>query len=311
MRKSIVILALVMLTGASFSQTAAKPKPKSAAAAPKTAAAQKTAAPAEVPEAKLPDEATVLAFYNRMFGFQENLNFKVAEIQWSPAAGVAEVTAIVSSPQGQQVSKLYVTPDGKHAISGDMIPFGKDPFEQNRELLKQSFGPVRGSKTPEMTLVEFADLECPACKAAQPNIEKLLSAMPNVQVVFQSFPLEQLHPWARQAANYLDCLYRTSNDSALTFIDAVFTHQSEITKENAADKLNGYVAMAKADPAKISACAAAPETQARIEKSIDLGKKLGITGTPTLFVNGRPVGSVANVPPDTLKNLVQFEMNQK
>ncbi len=311
MRKLIVVLALAMFTSASFSQTAAKPKTQSATTTHKAAAAQKAAAPAENTEAKLPDEATVLAFYNRMFGFQENLNFKVAEIKWSSAPGIAEVTAVVSTPQGQQVSKLYITPDGKHAISGDMIPFGKDPFAENRELLKQAFGPTRGSKTPQMTLVEFADLECPACKAAQPTIEKLLSEMPNIQVIFQSFPLEQLHPWAREAANYLDCIYRTNNDGALTFIDAVFTHQSEITKENATEKLNGYVTMAKADPAKISACASSPETQARIEKSIDLGKKLGITGTPTLFINGRPVGSVANVPPDTLKSLVQFEMTQK
>ena len=314
LRRTAMLMCAVLLAGSAFSQTAAKPKTKSAATATKSTqskAEEKPAADAAAGGAKLPDEATVLAFYNRMFGFQENLNFKVAEIKWSPAPGIAEVTAVVSTPQGQQVSKLYVTPDGKHAISGDMVPFGKDPYAENRELLKESFGPTRGATSPKVTLVEFADLECPACKAAQPVIEKLLAAIPTAQVTFQSFPLEQLHPWALEAAGYLDCLYRTNNEQALTFIDTVFTHQEEITKENATDKLKSYITLAKGDPAKVSTCAISPETQSRINKSIELGKKLGVTGTPTVFVNGRPVSGITNIPFDTLKALVEFEMNQK
>jgi protein-disulfide isomerase len=176
--------------------------------------------------------------------------------------------------------------------------------------LQQAFGPTRGSTSPQLTLVEFADLQCPACKAAQPVMDKLMASEPNVKLIFQSFPLEQLHPWARQAASYLDCLSRTNNESALTFMDAVFTHQADVTPENATEKLKGYVTMAKGDPAKVSACAAAPETQARIQKSIDMGKDLQVTGTPTLFVNGRPVGGLANIPFETLKALVDFEASQ-
>jgi protein-disulfide isomerase len=261
--------------------------------------------------AKLPDQETVLAFYNRMFGFQPNLNFKVADIRWSEVPGIAEVTAIANTPEGQQVAKLFVTADGKHAISGDMIPFGRDPYSDNRAKLNQAFGPVRGSATPDITLVEFADLQCPACKAAQPTIEKLLADVRNARLIFQSFPLEQLHPWARQAASYLDCMSRTDNQGALTFMEAVFTHQSEITKENAGEKLNNYAQMGKADPAKISSCAAQQATQDRIQKGIDLGKELKVTGTPTLFVNGRPISNLGGMPYDMLKALVEFEAGQK
>ncbi len=262
-------------------------------------------------DAKLPDNDTVIAFYNRMFGFQPNLNFKVADIRWSEAPGIAEVTAIASTPEGQQVAKLYVTPDGKHAISGELVPFGRDPYADNREKLKQAFGPVRGSATPEITLVEFADLECPACKAAQPTIEKLMADQPSARLIFQSFPLEQLHPWARQAAAYLDCMSRNDNQGALTFMEAVFTHQNEITKDNATEKLNNYVQMGKGDPAKISACSTQQATQDRIQKGLELGKELKVTGTPTLFVNGRPISNLAGIPYDTLKALVEFEAGQK
>ncbi len=308
-RFTSLIVTGALLCGTVVAQTAAKPRPKPAATA-KPAATQ-PATESAPSEAKLPDEATVKAFYERMFGFQQNVVFKVAEIKWSPAPGVAEVTSVVSTPEGQQIAKMFITADGKHAISGDMVPFGADPYGGNREMLKQAFGPVRGSATPSVTIVEFADLQCPACKAAQPIMDKLLSEVPGARLVFQSFPLEQLHPWAREAASFLDCIARNDNQGALTFMEAVYTHQSEITKDNATDKLKNYANMAKADPARTAACAASPETQARIQKSIELGKKLQITGTPTLFINGRPINNVGGVPAEVLKALTEFEATQK
>lgn len=312
-----IVLSALLLATLCSGQQAAKPqtRPVSATKGPAKPAAgnpaeTKTAAPTAA-EAKLPDEATVLAFYNRMFGFQQNLSFKVAEIRWSDVPGVAEVTAVVNTPEGQQAAKLYVLADGKHAVSGDLIPFGRDPFVENRAKLQQAFGPVRGSATPEVQLVEFADLQCPACKAAQPTIEKLLSETPNARLIFQSFPLEQLHPWAREAANYLDCMSRNDNQGALTFMEAVYTHQGEINKENATEKFKNYAQMGKADPAKIAACAVSPATQARVQRGIELGKELKVTGTPTLFVNGRPIGNLGGLPYETLKALVDFEATQK
>ncbi len=314
-KKTAAIVACATLTaGFAFAQqpakTAAKTSAKPTTTTKATAPEKKTE---EVPatDAKLPDQSTVLAFYNRMFGFEQNLNFKVADIRWSDVPGIAEVTAIANTPQGQQVAKLFVMPDGKHAISGDMVPFGADPYAENREKLKQAFGPTRGSAVPEVTIVEFADLECPACKSAQPIVNRLLNDEPTVRLIFQSFPLAQLHPWAMEAASYLDCIYRTDNQDAVTFLESIYDHQADITKENADQKLKEFTQQAKADPAKVSACAAAPATRERIEKGIDLGRALQITGTPTLFVNGRPIGNVGGIPYETLKALVEFEATQK
>jgi protein-disulfide isomerase len=318
MQKKIaaIIANAVLMAGFALAQQPAKTDVKSPVK-PTTTAAATTSTPEkttqEVPamDAKLPDSATVLSFYNRMFGFQPNLNFKVADIRWSDVPGIAEVTAIANTPDGQQVAKLFVTADGKHAISGEMIPFGADPYAGNRAKLKEAFGPTRGSATPEVTIVEYADLECPACKAAQPIMDRLLNDEPNVRLIFQSFPLSQLHPWAMEAASYLDCIYRTDNQDAITFLQTIYEHQGEITKENATEKLKQYAEQAKADPAKVSACAASLETRERIEKGIDLGRSLQITGTPTLFINGRPINNVGGIPYDTLKSLVEFEAAQK
>ena len=69
--------------------------------------------------------------------------------------------------------------------------------------------------------------------------------------------------------------------------------------------------MAKLDTAKVAACAANPATQARVTKGLELGKELKVTGTPTLFVNGRPINNLGGMPYDVLKSLVEFEATQK
>jgi protein-disulfide isomerase len=56
----------------------------------------------------------------------------------------------------------------------------------------------------------------------------------------------------------------------------------------------------------IAACAAKPETATRVEHSVALGKSVDVTGTPTLFINGRKVGNVTGLPYEVLKQLVEF-----
>ena len=59
----------------------------------------------------------------------------------------------------------------------------------------------------------------------------------------------------------------------------------------------------------VAACAAKPDTKARVEASLALGKSVGVSGTPVLFINGRSVPGAA--PVDLLKKIVDFEAGQK
>jgi protein-disulfide isomerase len=58
--------------------------------------------------------------------------------------------------------------------------------------------------------------------------------------------------------------------------------------------------------ADIAACATTPVTKAHVDASIALGKEVNVTGTPTLFINGRTIGNVGQVPAEALKGLVDF-----
>ncbi len=282
-----LFIPLLLLTLAGAQQTPAAPH---AAAKPVVAT-------------NLPSEETVNAFLHQWFGYDASLTWKISSIKPSEIEGLSEVNVVLSGSQGQQALKLYVTPDGKHAVNGDIMPFGAHPFAATeKELEKGVNGPSYGPAEAPVTVVDFSDLQCPHCKEAHPILEKLIAEDKNVRLVFQSFPLP-MHDWATKAAAYADCVSRSSNDAFWKFVESVYAAQSDITAANADEKLTALADSSGVKGSEIAACAAKPETESRVEKSEALGKALDVNSTPTLFVNGRKVPAV---PYDVLKKLVDF-----
>jgi protein-disulfide isomerase len=300
MNRSSIVLMTATLALASLTLSAQTAAPNTPA---KGASAQSTS------QGSLPSEATFNEFLKRMFGWNQDLTWKVADIKPSEAAGLSEATVIFNTPKGQQATRIYVTADQKHAFTGELVPFGADPFAADREQLKGASGPSEGPKDAAITIVEFGDLECPACKAAQPNITKLMQEEPKARLVFENFPLTQIHKWALTGAKYVDCLGRMNNDAAWKFIATVYDHQAEVNEQNVDQMLKGYVKDAGVDPDAVAACVAKPETAKRVADSQALGEKLGISSTPTFFINGRRiVGFSTNVPYDAVKSMTDYEI---
>jgi protein-disulfide isomerase len=290
----LAIALLAMLAGA-------QQNPSSSTGSDASVKAGKTAKSST--DTNLPSEETVNAFLQQMLGMNSSTTWKITDIKPSEAAGLAEVTVVISGPQGPQSNTFFVTPDGTHALSGQLMPFGAHPFDAARsKLSKEASGPSRGPADAPVVLVEFSDLQCPHCKEEQPNIDRLLKEDKNVRLVYQNFPLPA-HDWALKAAAYADCIGRTSSDAFWKFIESVYGAQADITAPNSDEKLNGLADAAGAKSADIAGCAAKPETVGRVEHSVLLGKSLGVTGTPTLYINGRQVGGVSF---DALKGLVDF-----
>ena len=297
MKKMRVSIALLLvLSFSAFAQQKAPIKPKSANA------------PASA--SNLPTEEVVNAFMQETFGYDPQLTWKIVSIKPSPAEGLAEVTVQISGPQGQGGQKFYVTKDGGHAVVGEILPFGPKPFEKARlELQKKANGPSRGRADAPVQIVEFSDLQCPHCKEANPTIEKLLNEDSDIHFIYQNFPLPS-HNWAQKAAQYADCVGQASNQAFWKFLDAVFAAQEQITAENSDQKLTELADQSGVKGSDIATCAAKPETQSRVEASVNLGQSLDVNSTPTLFVNGRPVGVTGNNY-DVLKQLVDFAAKEK
>jgi protein-disulfide isomerase len=212
------------------------------------------------------------------------------------------------------VTRIYITPDQKYAFTGELVPFGADPFAQTREQLAAANGPEHGAKDAAITIVEFGDLQCPACKAAQPNITKLMGEEPKAKLIFQNYPLESVHKWAMTGAKYLDCVaHESGNDVAFKFIATVYEHQSEVNEQNVEAMLKGFVKDSGGNADTVAACVAKPETEKHVRESMKLGEQLDVTSTPTFFINGRRiVGFSSNsVPYDAVKEMVDYEMSGK
>ncbi len=296
----LLMVAALLTAGAVAQTNPAHPAAK--------AAAKPSASPAAATKTELPREETVNAFLYQTFGYDPTITWKISEIRPSEAAGIAEVTVVLSNAQGSNVTKLYVSADGKHAITGEMLPFGAHPYEDARLKLEKGVNGIsKGPAHAPVLVVEFSDMQCPHCKQAAPNIEQLLELEPEIHFVFQNFPLPS-HNWAEKAAAYVDCVGRASNAAVWKLIQKTFDEQNNITEANADEKLKGIATDSGVNADEVATCAAKPDTKARIEASIELGKSVGVSGTPALFINGRPLGGAA--PVDVLRKVVEFAANQ-
>jgi protein-disulfide isomerase len=258
-----------------------------------------------------PTKETVNTFLQTSWGYDDNRMWQVEAILKTPVEGISKVIVYVGDKAGKQkpsAVQFFALGDGKHILAGDeILAFGEHPYAEYRtEVQQKADGPYRGATGKDFEIVEFADFECPHCKEAQANMDKLAVDFPKARIVYQNYPLPQ-HKQAAGAAAYGACVAKQGGSSAFfTFAAAVFDGQDGLaTPDGATLTLNSAVTKAGLDPAKISACAALPATIAEVDASVKLAKDLNINQTPTLIVNGRQVP--ANAPYETIKQIIQYQ----
>ena len=307
------VAALVLFSFPIFDASAQQnvpPVPAPSAPAPAGAPVFPKPDPASFTAAS-PTKETVNAFLQTSWGFDDSRVWQVQAIQKTASEGVSKVVIYVGDKTGKQkptAIQFFVLADGKHIIAGDeVIPFGEHPYAEYRAAVQEKAdGPYRGGAAKDFEIVEFADFQCPHCKEAQANMDKLAVDFPKARIVFQNYPLAQ-HAAAAGAAAYGVCVAKEGGSSAFfTFAAAVFDGQDGLaTADGATLTLNSAVTKAGLDPAKIAACAALPATVATVDASVKLAKEINVNQTPTLLINGRQVP--ANASYDTLKQIVVYQ----
>ena len=140
---------------------------------------------------------------------------------------------------------------------------------------------TRGPENAALTLVEFSDIQCPYCAQLAPILDSVSKVFPNdVRLVFKNFPLS-FHPQSRSAAAAAIAAGNQGKFFEFRFLAAPHYH-------NLGDSL--YLALAKGlglDMERFKKeMSLTPEVNATLQADMELGRKLGVEGTPTVFVNG-------------------------
>ena len=151
--------------------------------------------------------------------------------------------------------------------------------------------PTTGNANAPATLVEFSDFECPFCSRFAHVVESDLqeSDRKYLKVEFHFFPLP-FHPWAERAAEEAYCVSEQSQPTFWKLHDYLFAHQSEITEQTLDAQMRTFLLANKSIDQKVfSACSQSSAAHDAVAADIALGKKYGVTGTPTSFLNGQRI----------------------
>ncbi|HEX2788966.1 MAG TPA: DsbA family protein [Steroidobacteraceae bacterium] len=140
---------------------------------------------------------------------------------------------------------------------------------------------VLGPEHAPVTVVEYADFECPNCKQAAPAVKLLLERFAErVRFAFRHNPLEEVHPHALMAAQAAECA--GAQGQFWPMHDLLFENQLHLKTQ----QLRSYAERLRLDMARYTAEMDDQVYLQRIREHQRSGRDSGVRGTPTFFVNG-------------------------
>jgi protein-disulfide isomerase len=141
--------------------------------------------------------------------------------------------------------------------------------------------PVRGNANAPITIVEFSDFQCPFCARAEGEIVKVRDTYKDqVKIVYKDYPLP-IHPNAPKAAEASRCA--REQEKYWEYHDVLFANHDSLEVPN----LKKFAADLKLDKAKFDTCLDSGKYAQEIAKDMEEGGRVGVTGTPAFFINGR------------------------
>ncbi len=173
------------------------------------------------------------------------------------------------------------------------------------QSIDTSSSPSLGPSDAPLVVVEFADFQCPHCGAAMPIIHEVIDSpemKPKVRFVFKEFPLsghENAEPAARAA------LAAMNQGKFWEMHNLLFTNQNNLT----GPELEAYARKLNLDVEKWKTDWAAPATKDRVTADRDVGTKIGVAGTPSIYVNGRKFETIGKADfAEQLRDWMRLEM---
>lgn len=149
-------------------------------------------------------------------------------------------------------------------------------------------GPSRGLATAPVTVVMFSDFQCSACSASHPILKTVLAEYGDkVHFVLRNFPLEAIHENAFRAA--LAAAAANAQGKFFEYTEVLYKNQAALDDAS----LKKYATDLGLNAAQFAIDFSSEKTAAAVRKDIAEGKSYGITGTPSIFINGAYVRRIS------------------
>lgn len=165
---------------------------------------------------------------------------------------------------------------------------------------------IKGNREAAVTLIEYSDLQCPACASYYPMIKQLGEVYPEqLRIIYRHFPLRQIHEHAQLAAQTAEAAGLQGKFWEMH--DLLFEQQSSWAIE-ADPKVAflGYAEKLDLDLARFAADLDSDVVKQEIEADIRAGQQARVGGTPTFILNDKKIVSPKSL--DEFKQLIQQEL---
>lgn len=177
----------------------------------------------------------------------------------------------------------------RSASSASRAPERNDPYQQTRDRISLENVPARGPADAPVTIIEYSDYTCVYCRRffetqEGPLFERYRGKL---RLVYKNFPLTGLRSWSEDAALAGACAFRQGNDQFWALHEKLF-HEAPRLREGRPL----YRALARdagLDLPAFTTCLDNRAALADVTRDVEEGDRLGVNGTPTFYVNGRPV----------------------
>jgi len=220
-------------------------------------------------------------------------------------AGYDAVAVTIDSGEGKPKDlKFLLSKDRNTMLRQTKFDLTKDPFAELMSKIDVSGRPSRGAKGAKVVVVNFDDFECPFCSRMHqtlfPDIFKEYGD--RVTFIYKDYPLAEIHPWAIHAAVDANCLAALNPDAYWDFADYIHANKREVDNEKTSGarlEVIDKIALLQGqrhnvDVVKLQLCVKAQNEDA-VKASMKEADDLGVSATPTLFINGQKIDGAVPV----------------
>lgn len=214
------------------------------------------------------------------------------------------VTITFDSTEKKQNYEFLLSQDHKTLLRLTKLDLSKDPYAEVMKKIDVNGRPTRGNKDAKVVVVNYDDFECPFCSRMHATLfpEIFKEYGDRVLFIYKDYPLEEIHPWAVHAAVDANCLGAQAGDAYWEYADYLHNNQHAVSSEKTRDGQNAELdklAMLQGqkhnlDATKLQACLKAQDEKA-VRASMNEGDAVGVTATPTVYVNGQKLDGAVPV----------------